>query len=107
MKLPALLSSLALRRHAQLAEPPAPSFTNGRTDGCISAFSALLQIPRVARARGVPVPTLHALVADNTTSRQVGPRRESRVNVRALNAALDALDARRTRARFTTNRRPA
>jgi hypothetical protein len=75
--------------------PPTPSFTHRHVDGCISAFNALLQIPRIARARGIPVPTLHALVADNTTARHVGPRRESRVDVRALNAALDAWDTRR------------
>jgi K+-transporting ATPase ATPase C chain len=79
------------------ALPPTESFTHRHVDGCISTFSALLQIPRIARARGIPVPTLHALVADNTTARHVGARRESRVNVHALNAALEAWNTRRDR----------
>jgi K+-transporting ATPase c subunit len=77
------------------------AFANKRADGCISAFNALLQIPRVSRARGVSIPTLHALIAEHTTIRRTGARREYRVDVRALNAALDTVDPLRPRVQFT------
>jgi hypothetical protein len=98
MKLNALLSSLALRRHAHLTEgvPPVRRYA----DGYISPFNALLQIARVARARGLPIATLHGLLADHTTERRAGGRRELCVDVRALNAALESVAPCRPRAQF-------
>jgi K+-transporting ATPase c subunit len=62
-------------------------------DGSISAFNAILQAARIARARGVSIPTLRALIAEHTTLPPPGDRRGyARVDVQALNAALDALD---------------
>jgi hypothetical protein len=98
MKLNTLVSSLALRRHAHLTDS-APPPVRRQGDGSISPFNALLQIARVARARGMPIATLHALVADHTIERRVGGRRELRVDVRALNAALETASGHRRRPR--------
>ena len=48
-----------------------------------------------ARARGLPVSEVQALVARCTRGRQFGVLGEPRVNVLQLNLALDALPARR------------
>jgi K+-transporting ATPase c subunit len=71
-------------------------------DGCISEFNALLQAPRIARARGLSIATLRALIANHTMPRQSwDERRYARVDVRALNAALVRLEGRAARsARF-------
>ncbi|HWZ59982.1 MAG TPA: potassium-transporting ATPase subunit C [Gemmatimonadaceae bacterium] len=113
-KLQTLLSSLALRRHTHLTDaartappPPPSSFADGRIAGSISPFNALLQIPRIARARGVPVATLHALVADHTTVSRANVGRAPRVDVRALNAALEATVARRARVQFAAATPPS
>jgi K+-transporting ATPase c subunit len=67
-------------------------------DGSISAFNALLQIPRVSRARGVSVATIRAIVSDHTTVPRPGdPSSYPRVDIRAVNAALDELDSPRVR----------
>ena len=59
-------------------------------DPDISPEGALFQIPRVAKARGMSEDTLRQLVADNTSGRLIGIFGEPRVNVLALNLALDA-----------------
>jgi potassium-transporting ATPase KdpC subunit len=60
-------------------------------DPHISPANAELQVPRVARARGLPPDTLRALVQRHTEGRQFGVLGEPRVNVLLLNLALDSL----------------
>lgn len=57
-------------------------------DPDISPANAALQIERVARARGVPVADIKMLLDRNITSRSLGIFGEPRVNVLALNLAL-------------------
>ncbi len=59
-------------------------------DPDISVEAAHIQVARVAAARGLPPQTVAALVAAQTQSRQFGVLGEPRVNVLALNLALDA-----------------
>jgi potassium-transporting ATPase KdpC subunit len=58
-------------------------------DPDISPEAALFQVPRVAKARNMPVDRLRQLVAENTAGRLAGLLGEPRVNVLALNLALD------------------
>jgi potassium-transporting ATPase KdpC subunit len=63
-------------------------------DPDISPESALFQVPRVAKARQMPEDRLRQLVAENTQGRLAGLLGEPRVNVLALNLALDAAAAK-------------
>ncbi len=58
-------------------------------DPDISPEAALFQLPRVARARHMPEDRVRQLVTENTQGRLAGLLGEPRVNVLALNLALD------------------
>jgi K+-transporting ATPase ATPase C chain len=60
-------------------------------DPHISPAYAALQVPRIARVRGLTERQVRRLVADHTQGRTLGILGEPRVNVLALNLALDAL----------------
>lgn len=58
-------------------------------DPHISPEAAWLQVPRVARVRGLSVEKVHGIVAAITQGPQAGTLGAPRVNVLALNMALD------------------
>ena len=71
---------------------PADAVTSSGSglDPHISPEYARLQIPRVARETRIPAADLEALVARSTEGRFLGVYGESRVNVLALNLAIDS-----------------
>lgn len=77
------------------AEVPADAVTSSASglDPHISVANALLQAPRVAKARGLPVDEVKALLEANVEGRDLGLFGEPGVNVLRLNIALDHASA--------------
>jgi potassium-transporting ATPase KdpC subunit len=82
----------ALRRTGVTGEIPADlvQASGSGLDPHLSPESAALQLPRVARARGMDEKELRRIIAAHTEGCQWGILGEPRVNVLRLNLALDA-----------------
>ena len=86
-------AQVARREGVDPASVPADAVTASGSglDPDISPEYALLQVDRVARERGLPVEQVRDLVEDAVQGRFLGVVGEPRVEVLALNAALEAL----------------
>ena len=87
-------AAVAEREGIDPAEVPADALTASASglDPHISPEYAALQVPRVARERGLPEDEVRDLVQDATSGRDLGFLGEPTVNVLELNAALEQAD---------------
>lgn len=87
------LAAAYRRENGLAADAPVPADAVTRSasglDPDISPANAALQTARVARARGISEEAVRRLVRESTQPRQLGILGEPRVNVLALNLALD------------------
>ena len=87
----------ALRAANPQANPAVPvdlvTASASGLDGQISPEAATWQIPRIAKARNLPVEQVTRLVTENTTQPLVGFIGKPVVNVLLVNLALDAFQA--------------
>jgi potassium-transporting ATPase KdpC subunit len=86
-------------REGLAADQPVPvdlvTASGSGLDPHLSPASALLQVPRIARIRGIPEDSVRAVLARATSARTLGVFGEARVNVLYANLLLDGKSVER------------